>query len=1338
MAGANDDVWRQRFDDMMRRLEELSGLITDIDQQQRTQTLAINRLENGARAPSSRFDDLSDVGDRNGGRFAHHNVGRGDRYGRGGDGFHGHGRPGGHRFDGDGDRPPRYHKLDFPKFDGRGDPLPFLNRCEQFFRGQRTPEDNKVWLASYHLLDGAQQWYTRLERDHEPPSWHRFSELLNMRYGPPLHSTPLGELAACRRTTTVDDYAERFLDLLTRTGYLSEDQQLGEDDTDNDSATDQADAAATLRISLHAATGVRASDAMHITAHLGDTDLYTLIDSGLMHTFLSQDTAARVGRAPQPRMGLNVTVANGDKVACPGVFPDMPLQIAGEEFATDVYDFTVLTMSFWHRVTLHGLPGHQRPRALACAPAALLDSLLEEFADVFTEPTGLPPARDRSHRIQLLPGTAPVAVRPYRYPVRHKDELERQCRVMEENGLIHRSTSAFSSPVLLVKKADGSWRFCVNYRALNERTVKDKYPIPVVDELLDELHGAAIFSKLDLRSGYHQVRMHPDDIDKTAFRTHDGLYEFLVIPFGLTNALATFQSLMNDVLRPFLRRFVLVFFDDILVYSPTWTSHLQHLRTVFTALWAAQLFVKHTKCSFGDPSVAYLGHIISQHGFAMDAAKIQAVAEWPRPRSPKELRGFLGLASYYRKFIQDFGSVAAPLTQLLRKDSFAWAPATDDAFQRLKLALTTTPVLSLPDFNRPFVVECDASGTGFGAVLHQGEDPIAYFSRPIATRHHALAAYERELISLVQAVRHWRPYLWGRQFIVKTDHYSLKFLLDQRLSTIPQHHWVSKLLGFDFVVEYKPGKQNAAADALSCRAAPDSQAFVLSTPTFDLLKDIRTAGDTDPALQALRDEINSGTRTTPWAVIDGLVTYKRRIYIPPGSPWVSVVVAAAHDDGHEGIQKTLHRLRRDFHTPDDRRVVHDHIQGCLTCQRNKTDHLHPAGLLLPLPVPSAIWSDVAMDFVEGLPRVGGKSVILTVVDRFSKYAHLIALAHSYTAETVARAFFVDIVRLHGVPESIVSDRDPVFTSAFWTALFTATCTKLHRSTAFHPQSDGQSKAVNKAIAMCLRCMTGDRSRQWLRWLPWAEYIYNTSFHAALRDTPFKLVYGRDPPSIRAYDASELRVAAVAQSIEERDAFLADVRLRLEQAQQYAKRYYDQKHREVSFEVGAWVWLRVRHRVPASLPEAVKGKLRPRFYGPYRVVAVINEVAYRLALPPGTRLHDVFHVGLLKPFVGVSPSAPLALPPIQHGAAQPVPRQVLRARLARGVRQLLVQWEGLPASATSWEDLDDFRNRYPSFQLADELLIEGGRDVMWGIPFRRRKQQAGLGAGRAIGPGGTAV
>lgn len=287
----------------------------------------------------------------------------------------------------------------------------------------------------------------------------------------------------------------------------------------------------------------------------------------------------------------------------------------------------------------------------------------------------------------------------------------------------------------------------------------------------------------------------------------------------------------------------------------------------------------------------------------MDASKIQAVVDWPRPHSPKDLRGFLGLAGYYRKFIQDFGTVAAPLTQLLRKDGFTWSPSADDAFQRLKLALTTAPVLTLPDFTTAFTVECDASGTGFGAVLHQGAGPIAYFSRPVAARHQALAAYERELIGLVQAVRHWRPYLWGRQFLVKTDHYSLKYLLDQRLSTIPQHHWVSKLLGFDFTVEYKPGKQNAAADALSRRAPPEGQLLALSMPTFDLLHELRSSSASDPALVTLRDEINAGTCGAPWALVDGFVTFKRRIYVPPESPWLSAIVAAAHDEGHEGIKR---------------------------------------------------------------------------------------------------------------------------------------------------------------------------------------------------------------------------------------------------------------------------------------------------------------------------------------------------------------------------------------------------------------------------------------------------
>jgi hypothetical protein len=317
--------------------------------------------------------------------------------------------------------------------------------------------------------------------------------------------------------------------------------------------------------------------------------------------------------------------------------------------------------------------------------------------------------------------------------------------------------------------------------------------------------------------------------------------------------------------------------------------------------------------------------VVSADDVTMDCQKVQAVAGWTRPRSVRALRGFLDLVSYYRRFIQRYGAISAPLTRLLSKEGFAWTTEAEQAFQELKRALSMAPVLQLPDFTRSFVVECDASGSGMGAVLHQGDGPVAFFSRPMAPRHAGLAAYERELIALAQAVKHWQPYLWGRSFVVKTDHYSLKFLLDQRLSTIPQHRWISKLMGFDFVVEYKPGSTNTVADALSRRDADAAEAMALSSPTFDLWNELRLQAGAAADYKRVLLEVQEGRKGPDWAVVNDLVTKARRVFVSATLPIVQVLLARAHDTGHEEVQRTLHRLRSDFHIPGDKALVQAYV-----------------------------------------------------------------------------------------------------------------------------------------------------------------------------------------------------------------------------------------------------------------------------------------------------------------------------------------------------------------------------------------------------------------------------
>jgi hypothetical protein len=352
--------------------------------------------------------------------------------------------------------------------------------------------------------------------------------------------------------------------------------------------------------------------------------------------------------------------------------------------------------------------------------------------------------------------------------------------------------------------------------------------------------------------------------------------------------------------------------------------------------------------------VCYLGHVISADGVSMDSDKVAAMDSWPTLKTLRALCRFLGLTGYYHKFIANYGDIAWPLTALLKCNAFRWSPEADVAFQCLKQALMTAPVLQLPDFNKQFVIECDASGSGFGAVLHRGDGHIVFFSQPVAPHHAKLPAYECELIGLVKAVRHWRPFVWGRFFIICSDHFSLKFILDQWLTTIPQHTWVSKLFGYDFVVEYQQGKFNIVADALSRRDEDLLEVHSLSSPSFILSDQLREEMSVLPQACQLLIQMAEGSAPSRWSEKDGMLMFQGHIFLPDDSTLWLMVLENAHMIGHEGNEKMLHRFHTVFYSPHARRRVRDYMRTCEVCQRNKTEHLHLVGLLQPLPIPHQV------------------------------------------------------------------------------------------------------------------------------------------------------------------------------------------------------------------------------------------------------------------------------------------------------------------------------------------------------------------------------------------------
>lgn len=590
--------------------------------------------------------------------------------------------------------------------------------------------------------------------------------------------------------------------------------------------------------------------------------------------------------------------------------------------------------------------------------------LLNKYHTVFAEPKGLPPSRACDHSIPLTQGAQPFVIRPYRYSPALKTEIDIQVQKMLKEGIIRPSSSPFSSSVVMAKKKDGSWHFCVDYRFLNALTIKGKFPLPIIDEFLDELHGASWFTKLDLRSGFHQILLKAGEEYKIAFSTHFDQYEFLVMPFGVTGGPGTFQFAMNATLRPLLRKCALVFLDDILIYSATLEEHLEHIEAVLQLLDQDGRKVKSSKCSFAQRTIAYLGHVISEAGVATDPSKISAIQAWPTPTSVKDLRSFLGLSGYYRKFVQHYGIISKPLTNLLRKYvPFVWTAEADQSFLALKQALITAPVLALPDFTKPFTIETDACGVGIGAILSQQGHPLAYVSKALGPKNMGLSTYEKEYMAIILAVEQWRSYLQHSEFTIFTDQKSLAQLNTQRLHTAWQHKVFTKLLGFQYKVLYKKGTENGAADALS-RHPNHAEVMAISTVIPQWLLSVTESYATNPQAQELLQKLALAPDSVGhFTLQQGVIRYKNRIWLGSNASLQTQVFQALHESaiaGHSGFPVTYARIHQLFFWPNMKAVIKEWVQSCQTCNQAKPDRQKYPGLLQPLPIPAHAWQTVTM------------------------------------------------------------------------------------------------------------------------------------------------------------------------------------------------------------------------------------------------------------------------------------------------------------------------------------------------------------------------------------------
>ena len=796
--------------------------------------------------------------------------------------------------------------------------------------------------------------------------------------------------------------------------------------------------------------------------------------------------------------------------------------------------------------------------------------------------------------------------------------------------------------------------------------------------------------------------------------------------------------------------------DDVLIYSKSSANHAEHVRLVLQKLREHRLFANRSKCEFCKTEISFLGHVVSSQGLKVDPRKVSTVQNWPTPSDVSQVRSFLGLGNYFRRFIQGYSNLVRPLNDLLKKGvPFRWDERCTNAFNGLKSALLNAPVLTLPDFSDSapgFHVWCDASGYGIGAVLMQGGRVISYEARSLIPAERNYTTGEQELLAVVHALRTWRCYLEGEKDVkIMTDHAPNTFLPSQTTLSRRQARWSEFLQRFKTLSwHYKPGKVNVAdpvsrsPNLLTVCATPAGAACavgaiaVLSAPespgrTQHAEDSMPTAGQEPTLLDRCREGYSADPYFTDGAGAQSDSSFEKygrlwlhgdAVVVPRDNRLRDDIVYEAHDGasaGHGGTKATLARLSgRYFWSHGDKNMaehVHDYVRSCDSCQRNKSSNQRPGGLLHPMPVPVRPWSSIGVDFVTGLPETSrGNDAILVCVDRFSKMVHLVPTSKSLNAPDCALLMFNNVYKLHGLPDDIVSDRDKLFTSEFWRELCRLLKTKQRMSTAFHPQTDGQTERANRTLQEVLRHSVSSMQDDWDTMLGGVELAINSAYHRVIDSSPFMLNYGMEPKlplnqnlpardiagtnperSVDNAETTDIGRVPAARKLHGKLAEMhAAARQHLAAAQLRQKQYADQKRREVNFSVGEQVLLSTKY-FKLQGPRGGTSKLLPKYVGPFKVSENIGPVACRLELPPHWKVHPVFHVSLLKTYHRSGRYQPPPVPVEIEGALEYEVERVIDHRwrffgkARRAAREFLVQWRGYPHEYDTWESEVNLKN-----------------------------------------------